>query len=172
MKQGATLIAALACAAGLAACNQNQSGGNGQTAAAPADTKADEKAIKDLEQAALRDWGAKKADAIASHYASDATIYLSGQIPMAGEDKIRSGIADLLKDPNFSLDLTNKQTVVAASGELGYTTGTYRVTYSDPKTKQKASEDGHYVTVFRKQPDGSWKALEDAAIPGPAKTGT
>lgn len=171
MKQSVTLIALLACSAGLAACNQNQSGGNGATGAAPADTKADEKAIKDVEAASLADWKAKKADAVASHYTSDATTYVSGQAPSVGHDKIQTDTGAFMKDPNFSLDYSNKETVVASSGDMGYTKGTYHVTYTDPKTKQKASEDGNYVTVFRKQPDGSWKAVEDAAVSGPAKAG-
>ena len=172
MKQAVTLIAALACSAGLAACNQNQSGGNGQTAAAPAaDPKADEKAIKDVEAASLADWKAKKADGVASHYAPDATFYDSGQAPVTGHDKVQEAATTFLKDPNFSIDFTNKDTIVAGSGDMGYTKGTYQVTYTDPKTKQKASEDGRYITIFRKQADGSWKAVEDAAIAGPAKAG-
>lgn len=171
MKQGMTLIAVLTFSAGLVACNQNQSGGNSQTAATPADTKADEKAIKDVEAASLADWKAKKADAVASHYATDATFYDSGQAAVNGQDKIQGAAGAFLKDPNFSLDYTNKATIVAGSGDLGYTKGTYHVTYTDPKTKQKASEDGNYLTIFRKQADGSWKALEDAAISGPAKAG-
>lgn len=163
-------MAALALGAGLAACNQANGGGNSQ-AAAPADTKAAEQAVKDVEQATLRDWRSKKADAVASHYASDATTYLAGQAPMVGADQIKAGIGRFLQDANFSIDFANKQTVVAASGDLAYTKGAYRVTYTDPKTKQPAREEGNYVTVFRKQADGSWKAVEDAAIAGPAKSG-
>src|SRR5581483_9072661 len=115
MKQGAMLIAALACSAGLAACNQNQSGGNAPTAAAPADTKAEVKAIRDVEAATLADWKAKKADGIASHYAPDATIYISGQAPAAGHDKIQADAGNFLKDPNFGLDFSSKDTVVASA---------------------------------------------------------
>src|SRR4051794_7323976 len=79
MKKALTTIAALALCAGLVACNQDK-GGNAQ-AAAPADTKAAEQAIKDVESASLADWKAKKADGVASHYAADATTYLAGQAP-------------------------------------------------------------------------------------------
>jgi ketosteroid isomerase-like protein len=37
---------------------------------------------------------------------------------------------------------------------------------TDPATKQAKSESGTYVTVYRKQADDSWKAVEDAVIPG------
>ena len=122
--------------------------------------------------ASLGDWKAKKADGVASHYASDATTYLSEQAPMVGHDQIQAGAAGMLKDANFSLDYTNKQTVVAASGDLAYTKGTYHVTYTDPQTKKPKSEDGNYVTVFRKDADGSWKIIEDAAVPGAATPAT
>lgn len=171
MKQSVILIATLALSAGLAACDHAQGGGGNAQAGAAADTKSDEKAIKDQEAASLADWKAKKPDAVASHYASDATVYIAGQAPSVGHDNIQTASANMLKDPNFSLDYTNKETVVASSGDLGYTKGTYHVTYTDPKTKQKASEDGNYITVFRKQPDGSWKMVEDAAVSGPAKAG-
>lgn len=166
MKQAVTVTAALALCAGLVACNY-ANGGNGN-AAAPADTKAAEQAVKDVEAASLADWKAKRADGVASHYASDATFYISGQTPMAGAAHIQPAVAGMLKDANFSLDYTNGQTMVAASGDMAYTKGTYHVTYTDPKTKQKATEDGNYVTVFRKQGDGSWKIVEDAAVPGKA----
>src|SRR4051812_46885462 len=119
MKKALTTIAALTLCAGLVACNQDK-GGNAQ-AAAPADTKAAEQAIKDVESASLADWKAKKADGVASHYASDATTYLSGAAPMVGHDQIQAGVAGMLKDANFSLDYTNTQTIVAASGDLAYT---------------------------------------------------
>ena len=41
----------------------------------------------------------------------------------------------------------------------------------DPKTGKVMSDNGSYVTVYKKQQDGSWKAVEDFAVaePGSAK---
>ena len=35
------------------------------------------------------------------------------------------------------------------------------MTYSEPKTGATLIEKGKYVTVHQKQPDGSWKIVED-----------
>jgi ketosteroid isomerase-like protein len=49
---------------------------------------------------------------------------------------------------------------VAKSGELGYTSGTYQMAFNDPSGKA-ISDTGKYVTVWKKQSDGSWKVLLD-----------
>ena len=43
---------------------------------------------------------------------------------------------------------------------MAYLQGTYTMT--DPKTKKPMADKGKYLTVFTKQPDGSWKAIADA----------
>ena len=35
------------------------------------------------------------------------------------------------------------------------------MTYTEPKTGMTLIEKGKYVTVYQKQPDGTWKAVED-----------
>ena len=49
---------------------------------------------------------------------------------------------------------------VSRSGDLGYTNGTYIFTVKDP-TAKPAIDRGKYLTVWKKQPDGSWKVLFD-----------
>jgi hypothetical protein len=42
---------------------------------------------------------------------------------------------------------------------------------TDPQTKQIVNDHGSYVTTYRKQPDGTWKAIADIAtseVPPPA----
>lgn len=50
---------------------------------------------------------------------------------------------------------------VAASGELGYTSGPYQVR---PRRGAEPTGFGHYVSVWRKQPDGAWKVRLDIGI--------
>jgi ketosteroid isomerase-like protein len=60
---------------------------------------------------------------------------------------------------------------VAKSGDLGYTQGTYKMTMTDPTTHKPVEDHGTYVTTYRKQADGSWKAVTDIAsssVPPPA----
>lgn len=50
---------------------------------------------------------------------------------------------------------------VAASGELGYTSGPYQVR---PGRGAEPTGFGHYVSVWKKQPDGAWKVLLDVGV--------
>jgi ketosteroid isomerase-like protein len=49
---------------------------------------------------------------------------------------------------------------VSSAGDLGYTTGSYEVTVNDAKGNPVTSR-GKVVVVWKKQPDGSWKAVLD-----------
>ena len=62
--------------------------------------------------------------------------------------------------PNFKISWQAKRADVAKSGELGYTSGTYQFSFVDPSGKT-ISDNGKYVTVWKKQMDGSWKVLLD-----------
>jgi ketosteroid isomerase-like protein len=55
---------------------------------------------------------------------------------------------------------------VAKGGDIAYSQGTYVITMPDPKTKKETVEHGTYVTVYKKQADGTWKAVEDINTPG------
>ncbi len=49
---------------------------------------------------------------------------------------------------------------VAASGDLGYSLGKYTYTLTDPEGKRQESK-GHYVTIWKRQTDGTWKYVFD-----------
>ncbi len=49
---------------------------------------------------------------------------------------------------------------VARSGELGYTSGTTTLSFKDASGKTM-SDKGKYLTVWKKQADGTWKVLFD-----------
>ena len=49
---------------------------------------------------------------------------------------------------------------VAESGELGYTLGSYTATVEGPEGPRLLRR-GHYVTIWKKQGDGSWKFVFD-----------
>ena len=46
---------------------------------------------------------------------------------------------------------------------MAYTQGAYTLTLTDPVTKKPINDKGSYVTLYKKQPDGSWKAVSDIA---------
>ncbi|HEY0174193.1 MAG TPA: nuclear transport factor 2 family protein [Pyrinomonadaceae bacterium] len=55
---------------------------------------------------------------------------------------------------------------VASSGDMGWTTGPYE--FRDNPSDAKPSDTGHFFTVWRRQPDGSWKFVLDMGVRHPA----
>jgi uncharacterized protein (TIGR02246 family) len=154
MKPTLTLCAVTALAFTLTACNQ-----------APPDTHdADVKAITDTEAQWDQDYAAKDADKAAAHYTDDAALMVAGGPPTSGKDAIHAALKGMLADPAFNLKFQATRVEVAKSGDLGFTQGTYTLDITDPVTKQVVHDHGNYVTTYRKQPDGSWKAVSDAAV--------
>jgi len=158
MKTLAVRVAPLALAVLLFGCAQ-------APPPAPPDTRAaDEQAIRDIETAWVKAFAAKDMDKILAPYANDATVLLSNAPTMVGKDAIRAGMKDTVTDPKFSLDLKTAK-VYVSKDDLAYSQGTYSVMGTDPKTKKVMAETGRYIEVYKKQPDGSWKIVEDINSP-------
>jgi uncharacterized protein (TIGR02246 family) len=119
-------------------------------------------AVAAVEADMLAAFKAKDAAKLTSHYAADAVLAVPERT-VKGVDAIAKANADDLKDPAFALDFTNERTDV--SGDLAYTSGSFKVTYTDTETKKAVNGQGTYVTVFKKQADGSWKVVADIATP-------
>ena len=136
--------------------------GCSDTPAPPADTSAaDLKALRDGEVTWNSDWASKDGGKILGHYASDASLMISDSPLVKGTDGIRTALAAMLADKNLSLTFTTSSADV--SKDIGYTQGTYTMTMTNPKTKKPVTEKGKYVTVYKRQTDGSWKAVADIA---------
>ena len=96
----------------------------------------------------------KDVDNFVSYFASDATIYAPGMPAVTGTDAIKKTFSEMAGAPGFSLSFTPTEAVVAASGDIGYTSGTYEMSMAG------TSEKGKYVTVWKKEGD-AWKVTED-----------
>jgi uncharacterized protein (TIGR02246 family) len=135
------------------------------------DVAAETGKLHDLESAWVKEAAAKDVDKIMSHYTDDATLVVSGMTAMKGRDSVRAAWAGMVADPNFKLDFSAQRVEISADGGTAYTRGPYQLTVSNPKTKKPVNDKGTYLTVFKKQSDGSWKAVEDftaSEIPPPA----
>jgi ketosteroid isomerase-like protein len=73
-----------------------------------------------------------------------------------------------LKDPNFNISFAADKVDVAAAGDYAISQGRFTETYTDPATKQAKSDQGSFLTVYKKQSDGSWKAVQDWAVADPS----
>ncbi len=133
------------------------------------DLAAEEAKIKELEAAWNKDWAMKDAEKIVANYASDATLMAPGMAAMKGTAAIRPGLKPLLDDPKLSLVFAAQHVEVSKDGDMAASQGTYTMTMTDPKTKKPMTEKGNYVTVYKKQADGSWKAVQDINTPDGTK---
>ena len=158
MKRFATLCSATLIALSLAACNPSPT-----PTPAPDTHDVDVKAITDTEVQANQAWASKDADKIMAFYADDAVLMTPGSEMVQGKDAIHEAMKGMLSDPAISLTFQSSKSEVAKSGDLGYTAGTYKLTLTDPATHKPITDHGNYVTTFRKQADGSWKAVADIA---------
>jgi len=102
-------------------------------------------------------------EAWVSWFAEDGAQIQPGSGEIRGRDAIRELMAGL-DDPAFSLTWEPRRADIAASGDLGWTTGSYlsRGVGADGKPRQA---QGRYVTIWRKQPDGAWKVVMDLGNP-------
>lgn len=57
-----------------------------------------------------------------------------------------------------------KEVVVAASADLGYSLGEYEA-QSRAEDGTTVSKHGYYVSIWRKDPDGRWRAIIDLGTP-------
>ena len=105
-----------------------------------------------------------------SYYAPDASVYPQGMPIATGSGAIRDAFTKITSMPGFLLRWSATKADVSASGDLGYTSGIYQMTVNNA-TGEPMTEKGKYVTVWKKQPGGEWKVIEDIfnadAVPPP-----
>ena len=121
-------------------------------------------AVNRTAQEVLAALQAKDSAKVSSYYAPDAVIATAGRPAARGGEAVSKAISDDIADPNFKLSLSNEKTEVAGSGDLAYRRGTFKITFTNPQTKQAENAAGTYLTVFRKQADGRWKVVEDFGV--------
>ena len=104
-----------------------------------------------------REWSAsvKDMDKFMSYFAPDASVYAPGMPVVTGTGPIRDAMTEMSSAPGFSLEFAPTRADVSASGDVGYTIGTYQMNTTG------TPEKGKYVTVWKKQSDGQWKVTED-----------
>ncbi len=113
------------------------------------------------------DAASRGVDGWLDHFAPDAAIFPAGEPVIVGLGKIR----DYYTRTGFSpkgLTWKPQEAFLAASGDLGYTFGTWEATGADAEGKP-AVHTGKYLTVWRRQPDGAWKVAADIGNADPRK---
>lgn len=93
--------------------------------------------------------------AFAAYLAEDAVLLPANGDPVEGRDaivKFMGGGYTLLWKP--------LRAEISKSGEMGYTYGTSETRFTDKDGKPQI-RNGKYMSVWKKQKDGSWKVIVD-----------
>ncbi|MGA2234172.1 MAG: SgcJ/EcaC family oxidoreductase [Terriglobales bacterium] len=155
MLRNTSLILCLAVAALTVACSN-------APAPPPPDTRAaDVQAVKDVEAAWFKELNTKDADKVVSYFAEDCSALYPGAGILNGKAAIKAAMAPYFADPNYSVTFQSTRAMASKGGDMVYTQGTLSVTMTNPKTKKPMTFNAKYLTVYTKQPDGSWKAVAD-----------
>lgn len=94
-------------------------------------------------------------------FCDEEASMLPPNAPIAtGKEALTKLIGSAFAIPDYTLSWHANKVGVAHSGELGYTSGTYDFSLKDPSGKT-ISDRGKYLTVWKKEADGSWKVLFD-----------
>jgi uncharacterized protein (TIGR02246 family) len=94
-----------------------------------------------------------------ANYTDDAVIMMSNEKPWRGRAELSKGFGGLMsvmtiKDMSFHTD------DVMIEGDMAVETGEYKMTLV-PKGGKEMKDEGKYITVWKKQSDGSWKIVRD-----------
>lgn len=131
------------------------------SAPAPAvDTAALAQQLAQLDDAWSTVAGTRNADSVASFYAEDAVAYPPKMPVAVGRAAARDVWAGAFADSTYNLSWVTTASGVAPSGDLGYTAGTFQESFAGPDGTM-ATATGKYLCVWKKQADGSWKAIHD-----------
>ena len=102
-------------------------------------------AVNRTAQEMLTAFDAKDVAKMNSYYAPDAMIATAGRPAAKDGRAVSKAIKDDIADPNFKMSLSHEKTEVAVSGDLAYRRGSYKITATNPQTKQAENSDGHLL---------------------------
>jgi uncharacterized protein (TIGR02246 family) len=144
---------------------------------APDTREADAKAIRDVETAWSQSFATKDVDKFGAFWADDASVFMTDSPVLNGIAAIKAAWKPIVADKKFSVTFAPTKVEVSKASDLGYSQGAYTMTITAAKTKKVLTERGKYVTVYKKQADGGWKAVADifnadaSAAPRPTVAG-
>ncbi len=97
--------------------------------------------------------------AMMAHYTDDAVVLMPNQPASRGRTAINQAYTEFLSQMAFK-DGAVKTEDVMMSGDMAVETGSYTWTLT-VKSGGELSDKGKYVTVWKRQTDGSWKIARD-----------
>ncbi|MBI3670926.1 MAG: DUF4440 domain-containing protein [Acidobacteria bacterium] len=130
----------------------------------PAGALADIDALMKTDQAFSEATATRGLEGFRSFLAEDVATLRPDKPIITGQDAVAEVWRSLLASPTLAIRWQPLRAAISSGGDLGYTIGSFEITRSDEQGKRVAGT-GKYVTIWRKQPDGSWRVVFDSGVP-------
>lgn len=124
------------------------------------DTAAESAALSKLDSQCSNIAAAKDSEGFTEMFADNGSMLPPNAPTVAGREAIARWASQMMANPGFKVHWQPTTAEVSQSGDLGFTTGRYELTLQDV-SGQPVTDQGKYVTVWKKQVDGKWKVAFD-----------
>ncbi len=115
--------------------------------------------IRAMDEEFLRNLNSGRVgELVSSFYAEDADLLPPGAPLMSGHEAIR-GFWQGMVSAGLHVSVLEASRV-EESGDLAYARGVYELTVT-PAGGATISDNGKYIVVYRRQPDGTWRGVAD-----------
>jgi ketosteroid isomerase-like protein len=122
----------------------------------------------DLEARFAKDVAARGGAAFADWFADDGVALGNGAAPVVGKVAIARSAG--WSPTTYQLTWKPTDGMMGPSGDMGYTWGHFEG-HSKDANGNPVTTSGRYMTIWRKQADGTWKVVLDAGSTEPAESG-
>ena len=103
-------------------------------------------------------------EGFAQFLADDVATLRPDQPIIQGKAAVMRVWAPLLENRTLAIRWKPLASANSGAGDLGYTMGSYEISRIEGPGK-RIVDAGKYVTIWRKQRDGSWKVVFDSGVP-------
>jgi len=108
-------------------------------------------------------WDKADASLVASLFAKDGVLLGRNGKFFKGPEQILQRQKPVMEKAGKGVKVTVTTVDLWLDGDTAYETGTYSYKYQE--AGKPVNEEGRYVTIWKRQSDGSWKIASDMGVP-------
>lgn len=108
-------------------------------------------------------WAKGDAAAVAALFASDGIQLIGNGKVFKGPREISGHLKTVMQSADPGVKVTVKTLKIWLDGDTAYESGRYKYEYTEKG--KPGSDEGLYVTIWKRQGDGSWKLAMDMGVP-------